>query len=242
MAKKLILSFSILLFSGCLIFGQNLPASKVPPSVRSAFNRTNSGTSVQWTKGNHGSFEAQFRSAQGNNFVYVYDVSGRLLNKKKSISSSAVPAAVQAEVNGKFKNPSIKDAYQVIAGSNRYYELNVVTSTSRENLKMSSSGNILAQNSKPLPGSSNTAIASSSSTSQPMASAEKPETMRGETTTTNYDDINLDELDDFDIDSELDDLLNEDDFDMDEYDDLDDVDSWLDDEEDDLDEFDDDDL
>lgn len=244
MAQRIVFSFILFLLSGSLIFGQSIHESKVPPSVRTAFQRTNPSTTASWNRAAHGSFEASFKSSKGNDFIYVYDVSGRLLKKKKAVTKTQLPASIQAKIRGDFKNPSVKSAYQVLAKSSKYYEVSLVTSTSREKVNYSGAGAVLAQNTQPLPGATNSTMASNNTSSQPMASANSAPLMRGESASTsdvNYDNIDLDDLDDFDLDSELDDLLDDEEYDDSDFGDLDDIDDWLDDDED-LDEFGDDDL
>ena len=156
--------------------------AQVPGSVKIAFASDQPGVKAQWKKGKS-TYDAYFVK-DGKKNVWGYDASGNVRRRKEEVYSSDLSAAVVATLDKSFPASTVLKGYRYKSGRSEYYILNVKTSSTIEKLKLSSFGTIIAQQTKVLPGSQSTQMASSQTPAKTGSNTSTTSTMRGESFST----------------------------------------------------------
>jgi len=129
---------------------QKLDEGLVPNPVKTSFSRTVPGTQASWSTGIKDQYQAHFNRG-GHPYVYVYSKGGALMEKKMVTSKMSLPTAVKGSLEQKYKSLVIEDAYKVLnRNKQKYYEVVIVNTTSKEYLQYGARGNLIASHSEPL--------------------------------------------------------------------------------------------
>lgn len=111
-----VLSFS---FASC---GQDIPESKIPSVVLNAVKAKYPGVSdVDWEK-KKTHYEAEFKMDSVEHTLNI-DAAGKILQQKKDISNSAIPAAILTAVQSAYGGYTIDDADLIDRNGQEIYEI-----------------------------------------------------------------------------------------------------------------------
>jgi len=107
---------------GCSFIEKDIPASKVPIAVKDALVKEyNNPLDVEWEK-KKGNYEADFE-IENIDHSAVFNKDGQLLNAKKDIEESALPAAITQKISAEYPDHIIDDADKVETEGKTLYQV-----------------------------------------------------------------------------------------------------------------------
>ena len=92
---------------------QKVKTSSVPVPVTTAFNKDHQTVKlVDWSLTDGNNYEASFKEGKVDTYV-KYEASGNLLETKRAISGSELPAPVMSYVKQNYKEDEVKNAFKI---------------------------------------------------------------------------------------------------------------------------------
>ena len=118
--------------------------TKVPGSIQASFEKTAGVDKAEWAQGPQATYEASFTKS-GNDYVYVYSKTGKLLQKKQYAESILLPTSIGNTIAYDYPRGKIDRAYRVLsADKKKYYEVHVVDGPGVDRVQFDMAGSFLA--------------------------------------------------------------------------------------------------
>ncbi|MBI1223359.1 MAG: hypothetical protein GC180_12200 [Bacteroidetes bacterium] len=109
--KKLMLA-AMAVVSSSLLFGQEIPANKIPAEVKAAFqSKFPNAEKVKWEM-EEGYYDAEFKQ-KGTEMSAEFSAKGEWIETEMEIKSSQLPKAVQDQIKAAYPGYEIDHAMQV---------------------------------------------------------------------------------------------------------------------------------
>lgn len=141
--KAMFISAAILfVISGAC--GQKLKDAEVPNAVKQAFAKQfPTAKGVKWSKESTDEFEAEFKSAQGEQSAN-FDMNGKWLITETEVSEKSLPAAVQQTIKTQFSGYKIEETEKAeTPDQGAFYEIKLERGEKTIVAQISSDGKVL---------------------------------------------------------------------------------------------------
>ncbi|MEM6272575.1 MAG: hypothetical protein AAF998_24395 [Bacteroidota bacterium] len=219
---------ALIVLTGFGVNAQSLTFSSVPARATQSFARAVPGTDPAWTQGPDQTFEASF-TRSGRNFVYVYDQTGALQQKKQQATLGSLPAKISGAIASIYPGVKPNGAYKVITRTKqRYFEVVVPGRGTLDYMRFDVEGYSIGKSSLALaepatpdplestPEPISPTIASAAVTPSESKPAYNPMPMRGESATTTPVDLSAEiDIEAEMMDDDIADLFQDDEEDLD---------------------------
>jgi hypothetical protein len=108
---KTILTLVVIVFAALSSSAQKTDVSKVPVTVKNAFEKAYPGVTAKWEK-EDGNYEVSFKQS-GSDMSVVIDAKGSILQTEMGISSTKLPSSALDYVKAHYKGKNIKESAKI---------------------------------------------------------------------------------------------------------------------------------
>lgn len=123
---------------------QNLPAEKVPQTVRTAFSaRFAAAQKVQWELEKEHVYEAEF-TADGAKASACFDATGKWLETETDVQEAALPEAVRKTIAAKYAHQKVEECEEVETPDGKHYEVEVKKDGKATEVELKADGTVVS--------------------------------------------------------------------------------------------------